>query len=81
MTSWLEGVGCPMTSWTLSKEGQLMECTLFSTEKGEYRLRLQWEGERFLEQYCTDPHEALAASLNAFHILVTHGWVHIGPVH
>lgn len=63
------------TSWTLGRSGHTLTCALIQQESGAYVLRLRHEGRCILDERCEGPQEAVARSLEAFHVFVTRGWL------
>jgi hypothetical protein len=63
------------TSWTLGRSGNTLTCALIQDDEGSYVLRLRHEGRCILDEPCEGPHEAVARSLEAFHVFVTRGWL------
>jgi hypothetical protein len=64
-----------LTSWTLGRSGRTLTCVLVQQASGGYVLRLRHEGRHVLDEKCGTPQQAVARSLEAFHVFVTRGWL------
>lgn len=63
------------TSWTLGRSGHTLTCALIQKASGTYLLRVRHEGRCILDEHCEGPQEAIARSLEAFHVFVARGWL------
>ena len=75
ITPFVEGSTDLQTSWTLGRNGCTLTCVLIQKPSGSYILRLRHEGRRILDERCGTPQQAVARSLEAFHVFVTRGWL------
>jgi hypothetical protein len=75
MTAFSEPSPELLTSWTLGRSGRTLTCVLIQRPSGTYVLRLRHEGRRILDERCSTPQQAVARSLEAFHVFVTQGWL------
>ena len=64
-----------VTSWTLGRNGRTLSCVLVRKTSGSYILQLRHEGRQVLDERCSSPQEAVARSLEAFHVFVARGWL------
>ena len=63
------------TSWTLTRDGHVLTCTLLQRSPHTYVVRLEVGGRRILDELCDTPHHAVARSLDALGALVARGWL------
>ena len=69
-----QAVGTLRTSWTLTRDGQRLTCTLIAD--GEfYTMRITHGARHIVEERCEGPQDALVRSFQAFSALAARGWI------
>jgi hypothetical protein len=75
MTPFLGASPERLTSWTLGRDGHYLTCALIREPSGTYVLRVRHEGRHILDERCDDPHQAVARTLEVFHVFLARGWL------